>query len=61
MPLYLERNVPIGPDAVVRHQSRLIDGLFEGTWTLEEAIWESRKDVFKDSVDRLFSLRVLPH
>lgn len=64
MALYLDHCTRAGfgseqEHAVVRKRYSLVDGKFGGLWTLEEAISESKSDVFKDKNDRLFSLRIL--
>ena len=64
MALYLDQCTNTGhgderENLVVRNRFRLVDGIFGGIWSLEDAIRESKKDVFRDKPDRLFSLRVL--
>lgn len=64
MALYLDQCTNTGhgnerENLVVCKRFRLVDGTFGGIWPLDDAIRESRKDVFRDKSDRLFSLRVL--
>lgn len=64
MAIYLDQYTRAGhgserENTILRKRFRLIDGMFGGIWSLDEAIKESRVEAFKDKSDRLFSLRIL--
>ncbi len=64
MALYLDRYTRAGygqerEHTRVRMRHPLVNGMFNDTWTVEEARREARPDVFLDRTERLFSLRIL--